>query len=450
MQSVDQAQDTEPEEAPAGSAPRRHAVSVDLLVRRAGARSSCRAEGSLTIGRARGTPAGPLFDDSSSSPASTCESRAPHAATRFEDLGSTNGTFLDGPRLERPTQLSASGALVLFGNQVGGLPAGLRRRSWRRCEQDARRRRSGRSRRFSPALASTLRAAAASWPAPTPSSCWSARRASARRSARAPSTGPPGGRAGSWRSTARRCRRRWSRASCSAIAPAPTRPPPGQAGPGRGGRRRDAAARRDRRDGRRAAGEDLPLPAGPQLQPARRDQARAGSTSGSSRRPRARRSAGPGALRADLVARLGAEPIAIPPLRKRPEEILALVAHFGGAGRSREIEPAAFRAPCASTAGRSTCASWRRPSSTPLALTSGGRSAARAPAGGVRGALQRGAPHRVRRRESAGRARPHELEQLLQQHDGNVASVARALDRKWNVVWRWVVKYKLRPEKFRG
>jgi hypothetical protein len=27
---------------------------------------------------------------------------------------------------------------------------------------------------------------------------------------------------------------------------------------------------------------------------------------------------------------------------------------------------------------------------------------------------------------------------------------ARRLDRKWNVVWRWVLKYKLRPEKFRG
>jgi hypothetical protein len=27
--------------------------------------------------------------------------------------------------------------------------------------------------------------------------------------------------------------------------------------------------------------------------------------------------------------------------------------------------------------------------------------------------------------------------------------VARTLDRKWNVVWRWVVKHKLKPEKYR-
>ena len=56
----------------------------------------------------------------------------------------------------------------------------------------------------------------------------------------------------------------------------------------------------------------------------------------------------------------------------------------------------------------------------------------------------------VRRRDPRPAPDAHELEQLLKQHDGNVASVARALDRKWNVVWRWVVKYKLRPEKFRG
>jgi len=62
MQSADQAQDTEPEEAPAGNAPRRHAI---LLVASFGNRRELRlpAEGSLTIGRGAETPGGPMFDD---------------------------------------------------------------------------------------------------------------------------------------------------------------------------------------------------------------------------------------------------------------------------------------------------------------------------------------------------------------------------------------------------
>jgi hypothetical protein len=42
-----------------------------------------------------------------------------------------------------------------------------------------------------------------------------------------------------------------------------------------------------------------------------------------------------------------------------------------------------------------------------------------------------------------------ELEEMLQQHDGNVAQVARVLDRQWAVVWRWIVKYKIDPGRYR-
>jgi hypothetical protein len=35
------------------------------------------------------------------------------------------------------------------------------------------------------------------------------------------------------------------------------------------------------------------------------------------------------------------------------------------------------------------------------------------------------------------------------EHDGNVAAVARALDRQWTVVRRWVVKHDLLPEQNR-
>jgi hypothetical protein len=38
---------------------------------------------------------------------------------------------------------------------------------------------------------------------------------------------------------------------------------------------------------------------------------------------------------------------------------------------------------------------------------------------------------------------------MLKQHEGNVAGVARAFDRKWNVVWRWMQKQGLKAERFR-
>jgi len=115
MQSVDQAQDTEPEEPPAGNAPRRHAV---LLTASFGSRRQVQlpGEGSLTIGRGAETPGGPLFDDRLLSREHLRITRTARGY-EIEDLASTNGTFLDGPRLERPTTLG-SGALVLFGNQV--------------------------------------------------------------------------------------------------------------------------------------------------------------------------------------------------------------------------------------------------------------------------------------------------------------------------------------------
>ena len=52
----------------------------------------------------------------------------------------------------------------------------------------------------------------------------------------------------------------------------------------------------------------------------------------------------------------------------------------------------------------------------------------------IRGALERGAPIEARRRKPREAPERADLEQLLKQHGGNVASVARTLDRKWNVV----------------
>jgi transcriptional regulator with PAS, ATPase and Fis domain len=57
------------------------------------------------------------------------------------------------------------------------------------------------------------------------------------------------------------------------------------------------------------------------------------------------------------------------------------------------------------------------------------------------------APRRRRPRARPGKA---EIEALLDRHKGNVAEVARELDRQWAVVWRWVVQSGLDVEKYRG
>jgi len=152
-------------------------------------------------------------------------------------------------------------------------------------------------------------------------------------------------------------------------------------------------------------------------------------------------------MRRDLLARLGADPIVIPPLRDRPEDVPGLLAHFA-VGALDEVEPAALRALC--------LYSWplnvrelEKTTRQAVALCDDRHLGLEHLPASVRAALDRGPLITARRR--APRAAPEraELERLLAQHDGNVAEVARALDRDWNVVWRWLVKMGLSPGKFR-
>jgi len=159
-------------------------------------------------------------------------------------------------------------------------------------------------------------------------------------------------------------------------------------------------------------------------------------------------------LRSDLAARLGAQAIRLPPLRERIEDLGALVHHFLTAAGTRpapELEPAAFHALCHYTWPRnvrelekvikeavaiSEGASCLRLTHLPDVVTTvmertEGPSPRPAPPG---------------RRVSPTRA---ELDALLKQHDGNVAQVARALDRQWAVVWRWIVKFGIDPARYR-
>jgi DNA-binding NtrC family response regulator len=157
--------------------------------------------------------------------------------------------------------------------------------------------------------------------------------------------------------------------------------------------------------------------------------------------------AGAGGLRPALLARLCADPIVIPPVRERAEDVGPLLAHFAG-GAVREVEPAAFRAlslygwplnvreleSCVHRAAALITDRVLRVDHLPAAI---GDALTRTPVG-ARRRTPRAAPARG------------ELEQLLRQHRGNVANVARSLDRKWNVVWRWLIRHQLEPERFRG
>ncbi len=442
MRSVDNLNDTEPEESPSGNASRRHAV---LLTSSFGDRREVRlpSEGSLTIGRGPATSGAPFFDDRL---LSREHLRITHTSRGYEieDLGSTNGTFLDGPRLERPTRLS-SGAVVMFGNQVAVF----------RLVADAE-------------LAALQQDAATpfgliSTSSPALALIYARLRKLARTDAELLLVGETGvGKEVCARAIHRASGRegRFVAINCTALPASLVESELfGYLAGAHSTARTAKPGLVESADGGTLLLDEIGDMA-PELQTKifRFLQDRTFSPLGSTKLRRvdvrviaatARQAigVGAGALRGDLVARLGAEPIVIPPLRKRPEEILPLVEHFA-AGTLRELEPAAVRALCL-YGWPLNVRELEKTISHVLALTAGVRLRLEHLPAAIRGALQRGAPMEVRRRDPRPAPDAHELEQLLKQHDGNVASVARALDRKWNVVWRWIVKHKLRPEKFR-
>jgi sigma-54 dependent transcriptional regulator, acetoin dehydrogenase operon transcriptional activator AcoR len=182
----------------------------------------------------------------------------------------------------------------------------------------------------------------------------------------------------------------------------------------------------------------------------------------------------PGSLRSDLLGRLGAAPVVIPPLRERLEDLGTLAGHFLGQtpAASHGFEGPAFRAlfgyrwplnvrelqKMILAAGRLT--DGRRPIAlrdlpvTLLGMPAGGTPppasettpapqphpdprAAVAPDGGG-----------ARKAPSPGPSR-EQLEALLVRHRGNVADVSRELGRQRAAVWRWIKRFGLGVEKHR-
>jgi len=143
---------------------------------------------------------------------------------------------------------------------------------------------------------------------------------------------------------------------------------------------------------------------------------------------------GPQGLRDDIVARLGAAPIHLPPLRNRIEDLGALAAHFLGASRVGQgrFEQPAFRA--------LALHAWPLNVREPIALRDLPEPIAKAIA----------LPAAPGARRSTGPSpTPAQLEELLRRYEGNVADVSRELGKHRAAVWRWIKKFGLGPQKFR-
>ncbi len=157
-------------------------------------------------------------------------------------------------------------------------------------------------------------------------------------------------------------------------------------------------------------------------------------------------------VRADLIGRLGAEPIVIPPLRDRAEDIGAFTAHFAGpafagADAADLMEPAAFRALCLHAWPRNV-RELGDVVARALALRDGGKIRVQDLPGAVREVLATGPRISAARKWRAGPTRG-ELEKLLRAHRGNVSAVAKVLDRQWTVVQRWLRQHDLDADRYR-
>jgi DNA-binding NtrC family response regulator len=157
---------------------------------------------------------------------------------------------------------------------------------------------------------------------------------------------------------------------------------------------------------------------------------------------------GPGGLRDDIVARLGAAPIHLPPLRNRVEDLGALVAHFLRATPGVTFEQPAFRALCLHTWPLNvrelekivTTAAVLSAGAKPISLRDLPEPIARA---------IESTPATGQRRASGPSPTPAQLEELLRRYEGNVADVSRELGKHRAAVWRWIKKFGIGPQKFR-
>ena len=159
-----------------------------------------------------------------------------------------------------------------------------------------------------------------------------------------------------------------------------------------------------------------------------------------------------GGLRDDIVARLGAAPIHLPPLRSRIEDLGVLIAHFLRANPEPKLEQPAFRALCLHGWPLNVRELEKIVTTAAILTTAGQPIALRdLPEPIARGAtVAAPAPGAAPRRAVAGPSpTPEQLEELLKRYDGNVADVSRELGKHRAAVWRWLKKFGIGPQKYR-
>ncbi len=156
-------------------------------------------------------------------------------------------------------------------------------------------------------------------------------------------------------------------------------------------------------------------------------------------------------VRRDLLARFGASPVVLPPLRERREDVGTLVRHFLGQPRGllvSRLETAAFLALCLHDWPQNVRELEKVMAEA--ALGADGKPEIRLvdlPARlQERVTVEASSTDHPARRERPDKA---ELEALLERHKGSVAQVARKLDRQWGVVWRWLQQSGIDAKKYR-
>jgi DNA-binding NtrC family response regulator len=178
---------------------------------------------------------------------------------------------------------------------------------------------------------------------------------------------------------------------------------------------------------------------------------------------------GAGNMQAALLGRLGAQPILLPALRDRIEDLGRLAAHFLRRGGERTFESEAFHAlflhdwphnvrelekviaeAALLSEGAPAIAFDHLPESiTALVEPTGDVTTALPPedSGGAVSEFLDPAIKTARTRRPAPSA--EELTELLRQYQGNVAEVARHLKRQYAVVWRCIQRYGIAADDFR-